>query len=361
MSEKQKDIYVACSNCGKDVKLDWEKPFYECKSCDFKRDLSFEMFKTKSIPDAYQKEDKNQKAYNEASVSYICSCKECKAIVTPPLDTVDPYCPFCDTLLSEPSERRKDTIQPEMLIPFRIPKSVVEGNFKSWIQEGRIQPTGLSLLERPDTLQAVYIPMLQVSVETRNTWVVLVNMVPSKDKTDANFAILSTGSLYKKFDRLPYLATNGIASGMKQIGEGVDEFKRYDMGGLVFIQKDQLNEWNYEIYTKSFEDLFKDATKEVTEVLLGEIVKRSPGKVEDKEKQIKLYMDAFSTKVQHVLLPVWVGVYTYQKKKYQFLVNGQSGVYIGKKPLSVRKIALIMLGIALFFIILVLSVHAWRS
>ncbi|MCB0854837.1 MAG: hypothetical protein KDD63_21600, partial [Bacteroidetes bacterium] len=41
---------------------------------------------------------------------------------------------------------------------------------------------------------------------------------------------------------------------------------------------------------------------------------------------------------RHALVPVWVSIYTYQGKNFQFLVNGQTGRVTGEKPISFNKI-----------------------
>jgi hypothetical protein len=53
-----------------------------------------------------------------------------------------------------------------------------------------------------------------------------------------------------------------------------------------------------------------------------------------------------------VLLPVWIMAYRYRDRSFRFLVNGQTGKPTGRAPTSLRKIALVVLGIALVALIL---------
>ena len=58
---------------------------------------------------------------------------------------------------------------------------------------------------------------------------------------------------------------------------------------------------------------------------------------------------------KHILLPVWLSSYRYRDKTYSFIVNGESGKVAGRAPLSVLKIAFLILGgIGLFALLLYL-------
>ena len=50
-------------------------------------------------------------------------------------------------------------------------------------------------------------------------------------------------------------------------------------------------------------------------------------------------------------MPVWIGAYRYGDKVYRFLVNGQTGEFIGDAPKSMWK----MLGVALAIIAVILG------
>ena len=50
---------------------------------------------------------------------------------------------------------------------------------------------------------------------------------------------------------------------------------------------------------------------------------------------------------KHILLPVWLSSYQYEKKVYRFLVNARTGEVQGTRPYSWVKIALaVLLGLA---------------
>ena len=59
---------------------------------------------------------------------------------------------------------------------------------------------------------------------------------------------------------------------------------------------------------------------------------------------------------RHVLLPVWIGTYTYQKQEFHILVNGQTGKVGGVKPRDSFKVVgiwlLILAAVALLIVVI---------
>jgi hypothetical protein len=58
-----------------------------------------------------------------------------------------------------------------------------------------------------------------------------------------------------------------------------------------------------------------------------------------------------------VLVPVWIGAYRYGDKVYRFLVNGQTGEFLGDAPKSMWK----MVGVALAIVAVILAAIACLS
>jgi hypothetical protein len=58
---------------------------------------------------------------------------------------------------------------------------------------------------------------------------------------------------------------------------------------------------------------------------------------------------------KHVLLPLWRGVYHFQGKDYQLLINGQTGKIVGEKPRDHFKLVFALLtGLMILALLVVL-------
>jgi hypothetical protein len=56
-------------------------------------------------------------------------------------------------------------------------------------------------------------------------------------------------------------------------------------------------------------------------------------------------------------LPMYVGNYPFQGKRYRLVVNGQTGMVAGKKPVDTSK--MILFSIAGFFLLVIILVIFW--
>jgi hypothetical protein len=75
------------------------------------------------------------------------------------------------------------------------------------------------------------------------------------------------------------------------------------------------------------------------------LVKSQIGGDRQQIDSLKTMIDGVTFK--YILLPIWMAAYEVQKKKYQVLINGRSGVVMGERPWSWVKITLLVLAIVL--------------
>nr|MCR5314051.1 hypothetical protein [Bacteroidaceae bacterium] len=54
---------------------------------------------------------------------------------------------------------------------------------------------------------------------------------------------------------------------------------------------------------------------------------------------------------KHILLPLWVGAFKIEDKTYQFVIDGRSGKVYGEYPKDKLKVAIVVLGIILLFVL----------
>jgi hypothetical protein len=60
----------------------------------------------------------------------------------------------------------------------------------------------------------------------------------------------------------------------------------------------------------------------------------------------------------HILLPVWISAYRYDRKVYRFLVNARTGEVQGERPWSWVKITLVILAVLGLIGVIVMCISA---
>ena len=103
-------------------------------------------------------------------------------------------------------------------------------------------------------------------------------------------------------------------------------------------------------YDTEIENCWEQAKARIDESIKAQILKQY---TYDTLSYINISTNHQNVTYKYVMLPVYVGNYTYKKKLYNFYVNGCTGKVAGKTPKSPWKILGVVLGV------LALAVGIW--
>jgi hypothetical protein len=119
---------------------------------------------------------------------------------------------------------------------------------------------------------------------------------------------------------------------------------------LIPYKSEYLSGYLAERYSIGLKDGWVIAQEEVNNILVNDIKKEINS---DEVRCLNLDTNYNKIKFKHLLLPVWISTYTYKKKLYSFMVNGQNGKVNAKAPLSIFKISVLVIMAAgiLFFLL----------
>ena len=105
-----------------------------------------------------------------------------------------------------------------------------------------------------------------------------------------------------------------------------------------------------EKYTIPLQDGHLGATKEARNIA-DNWARRDIGG--DTQRVHSIDMKLSDETFKHILLPVYVSAYKFKGKRYNFFINGQTGVLSGKRPYSFWKIFFFVLGILLIIAVII--------
>jgi len=117
----------------------------------------------------------------------------------------------------------------------------------------------------------------------------------------------------------------------------------YNLHGLIGYSTQFLAGFSAEEYTKNPVSLWLHARQVVTDSEWSACSRALNG---DTQRGLRVNTQVFDPKWKHILLPVYVSSYLYRGKRYNFLVNGQTGEVQGEAPLSWAKIGGLVAAIA---------------
>jgi hypothetical protein len=153
-------------------------------------------------------------------------------------------------------------------------------------------------------------------------------------------------------DMLLYAGKSGVVQTLNSIAP-------FDLKSLVAYKPEFLVDWQAETYQLSLADAAQEAYKRMRDRAMRAFDSR--GVIQDYTQFLNNDIVVAQRTYKLILLPIWVGVYTYRGKTYQVVINGQTGKAGGEKPIDLSTIiltviiALVILGLILWLGILVLN------
>ncbi len=336
---------AACENCGAAVFWRPGLQALACDHCGSARDVQAVGGQVLERTLAEGRRMVAQAAEEGLGVKTLSlACGNCGARVLLVEHEISTHCAFCGSgqVLTEESLFR--AIQPESVIPLKLPRAEVSKAFRKWLSGLWFRPSALKELKGFDA-RGIYVPAWTFDAQAFSSWtadagyyyyVTKTYTVRVNGRTQTRTKQVrrtrwesAAGRRNDVFDDLQVMASRGIDR------ELALELGPFETQALVPYQTDYLVGWQAEEYAVNLEegwDLGEARMRhEQTNRCSGDV----PG---DTQRNLRVDTDLSQVHWKHVLLPVWSLTYEFGGKTYAVLVNGQSGMVAGKAPYSWIKI-----------------------
>ncbi len=277
------------------------------------------------------------------------ACQHCGGVVSTPTDTIAFSCPFCGSnkvLFREPLQ---DVLRPRYLIPFKISPQDGWGAVQKWLGNSWMLPAALRAetlrtAESPEKLNPVYIPYWTFSAACNAAWKAqvaheVVEHHTVNGQTVENRRIEwrnEEGKVQKAFSDLLVPGTTHL--NMSVLGR-IDAFNIAD---LILYEPRHLAGMRAQAYDLPLEEAWDAGRQVLRENMRQACLDRASS---TQVRNFTMSLDFSDESWRYILVPVYTGVYRYQEKSYQILVNGQTGRIAGPRPVDWEKVWLVIAGI----------------
>jgi DNA-directed RNA polymerase subunit RPC12/RpoP len=345
-------LQVPCPSCGGRLEYSADKQKVACQYCGYDEavntanDLIIEQPLFAQLRTSATIEPKKQG-------KRVFDCDGCGSKFMIETSDVAINCTFCGSKNVNLEAFDHKYIQPSGILPFKISKKQGSQLFSKWINQGFFHPNKLRRMAKVDSLHGIYLPFWTYDANTIANWsgeagyyyettesYYVDGELEERTVTKTRWEPRS-GTLRHFFDDILVVASNGLSQ--KKI-----------QSVYPFVLKDAVNYdpklllgWEAEVYSKTLEEGYADAEKNIDAQLL-QLCERELGG--DTQRRLKVVSKKLDQTYKHLILPIWLATYTYQGKIYHFIINGQTGRVSGKKPLSYWKI-----GFAVFLFVAFLA------
>lgn len=280
-------------------------------------------------------------------------CKHCGAIQSLDPKMITTSCAFCgsDAVLETPSN--PNIARPTALVPFAISDRATHQKYKDWLKGLWFRPGQLKKTAALSNIKGIYAPFFTFDAQAESDWSgergtyyyttqTYTTMVDGRSVTRTRQVrhvrwAYRSGHHSQFYDDLLVNASSGLPEKI------LKKIYPYNLKkGLVGYSTEFLAGFSAEEYTAHPVSLWQQAR---TTIISNERNSCSMLLDGDTQRGLRVRTQVLDPKWKHVLLPVFVASYIYGKKRYSFLVNGQTGEVQGEAPLSWAKIGALVGGI----------------
>lgn len=249
-------------------------------------------------------------------------CGSCGASVLLPPSQSSASCLFCGVPYVTQAVEERELIEPNGVAPSAFRAGEAFALIARWLQSQKLAPGDLPAQSAQIPPRPIFIPFWTFDIEGEISWRGWEANIEYWNPV--RVAVSGTVPLY--YDDILVPATRSLSNELLSR-------LQYDSRLLVPYSPDLLASWPSVIYSLSVADASVQAREyayksPTTQALISTSVSVA-GNIQDLQVESPR-VRVISYKL--LMLPVWVGSYTYQGKSYNVVVNGQSGAVEGDVP-----------------------------
>lgn len=275
-------------------------------------------------------EDKNTNTAQELDV-YLCP--DCGAKVVADENTSATFCVFCGNT-NIIKERLIDEFEPDEIIPFKIDKKTATDIYKQSINQKKFLPSKFKKKSTINKITGVYVPFWLFNCEGTCELDTNAEKVSSSRRGDYEYTTTKEYQILREakfnFEKLPI---DGLEKLENELIYSVEPFDYKDMQKFNLSYLAGFLAKKYDIDQQKAYEVAEDRMKETIRANLMETMSSYSSVGEG-----KLKVDSKTNGIKYALLPIWLLNVQYKYRNYKCVINGQTGKYHGKYPISILKV-----------------------
>jgi ribosomal protein S27E len=339
-----------CPNCGAYISYDISETVLVCQFCGFTRKVD-EQVVSESADQPLDEVLPTTRAHRWAESQTQVTCEQCGVtILLPPGQTAD-VCPYCAANRFITSSSLVEMIDPQAIGLFKIDVAQAGESITSWLGKGLLVPDNLISQQTGMQLHPAYYPFWIFEGTLEVPWFCDVNLGTGRmPQWEAH-----SGSKFELFKDV-------VIPGLRKMSQAdLAAIEPFNLDELLAFSPDYLAGW----VALTYDSPLADASLRARELVQNKATRSLSSQVETNHPKRN-----FSTGVgkwsgltyKLALLPIYLGNYVFQGKRYRLMVNGQTGKVSGKKPVDRLKMLMFSIGGFILLVVLVVILSLlWRA
>jgi Zn finger protein HypA/HybF involved in hydrogenase expression len=339
--EHREVVDFSCPQCGATTAYSIAEGGLTCVHCGYYEAPSREVVGKGAQAFEFTVETVERAAQGWGETRKELACQNCGAVTTFPQESLTHTCPFCASNKVVQREAPQDVLRPRFLVPFQIQPDACQKIAREWLGSSWMTPVKLRTLARLADFTPIYLPFWTFDATTHAGWRAQVGHTVTDRYYDHGSRSWKTrtriewrwesGKVKKTFDDLQVPGTSRLSALL------MGRIKAFNLTALV-------------PYDPSF---LAGMQAQAYDVLLEKAWEQGRAKMRDKTREacrqqastgmirsFSMTLDFSDENWRYLLLPVYVAAYTFAGQTFQVLVNGQTGIIAGQRPVDWTRVSL---------------------
>ena len=338
-------VSYKCLNCGGPLEYQAGADKVTCPYCDSQFEIkALEDFYNKQQEQAAKAQETKEKKWNteeagsqwgveEAQMMKAFTCSSCGAEIVCDENTMATECCYCGNPTMLPS-RFEGALKPDYILPFQKTKEEAIAAMKEFYSGKKLLPDAFTNENRLQEIQGLYVPfwLYDSGAEAYATFDTTNSLVFDTEEgtvtETSHYKVMRAGRA--DFSMIP------VDGSSKMNDDYMDSIEPFDYTQLQPFTTAYMPGYLADKYDEDAEACAPRADarmeKSMQELMTEQVTGYQTCSLESCE------VGKTEGKVSYCLAPVWILTTRYEDKPYTFMMNGQTGKFIGSLPIDSGKL-----------------------
>lgn len=264
-------------------------------------------------------------------------CQSCGAYTSLPPDLLTYTCPFCGSNKVIQRQSPQDMLRPRWLIPFKIEAATCREIARTWLGSSWMTPDSLRQLAQVDCFVGIYLPFWLFNTTARAHWQAAIGYEQKDDQGyQETVWRVKSGQAKQRFENVMMAGTSRVSLSL------LGQISRYDFQQLTPYEPTYLAGFQAQSYDIPLDPAWAAARRplreQIRQLCYDQAKLSGPKDKNCRVAGLQIALNYNDSHWRYGLLPVYLAVFTYNRKTYQVMVNGQNGTIAGQRPVDWIKI-----------------------
>ncbi|MBO5515771.1 MAG: hypothetical protein J5963_06665 [Schwartzia sp.] len=278
---------------------------------------------------------------DEAAAMRTFTCSSCGAEIVADENTMATECCYCGNPTMLPN-RFTGMLKPDFVIPFKKTKQDAVAALKEFYKGKRLLPNAFTANNRVEDIQPMYVPfwLFDSSVEAHAEFrAESINVIETSDETITETSVYNcTRSGTMSFEKIP------VDGSSKMDNDYMESIEPFDYSELVPFSAAYFTGYLADKYDEDAEMSVPRADKRV-EASAIEVLQDTVEGYDNCSTESSAVIKEGGN-VSYAMVPVWILTTRYNGQPYTFMMNGQTGKFVGSLPYDKQKAMMYFAGSA---------------